>query len=1079
MTLSFLKVSNSRRWLLGVLCWAFLSMASNLAAQNPNGALRGEIQDSSGARVAGARVKVQSAGSAIAREAIASDRGEFRLEGLLPGRYHMVASAKGFADADADVEVVVSLVRDVSITLQPRSTRQTVNVQGQASSITTETVDTSSAVRGGAVGIRDLEDMPLPARSFANIAYLVPGTEPVEPSDPTKARITAVSTGGSSGLNNELSVDGADNSDDWIGGFLQNFSPEALQEFAVRTSNEDADTGWTTAGSVVITTKTGTNDWHGSASFYERAKDLNARFPIENPDETCTDGTCVHNPKQPFSRQNYVGTLGGPIVKNKAWVFASFENVHENASIAYSPASTAEFTDLAELAVLSQAPYDSPITGFPSVVPQNVPIPFRDYIGTLRFDLAQSPKSNWFLRTSMDSYLTHNALVQQATLPSTGLTTHNNYWNVALSNTYTFSPNWVGTLVLDASLLHLTQTRNSDLGFAIQFPFSVTALTVSGFETFGDNQFATPITLFPDLRNQDKYQFRYDLSHIMGKHTLKFGVDFIHEPVLGGAFAATAEQFITYPNNPDYYVANPSQFYFVPPNPADPCDPMPLNPLITCTPTPAGDGSFSQNVQRLGIYAEDSWRVSHQLTINYGLRYQNTWGLMVGSGRSEADNNAYQTLLALQIPIVPSVPTDYHKQIAPRLGIAYSPGNSEKTVIRAGIGMYYDDLAQNGWATAFQSVNNTNFTTGTCSFSGSPGTYAFSGPACLQGGAGAAGNLIGSNYKTPYSIHITGGVQHAFNQHWLASADYVHEQGNHGYRGFPYTSGINPATPNVPPTITSPLIPASDPDDQKAFVPNVNVFESNNRSSYNALMLHAQGNMSRFNVVANYTFSKAQTWGCLLGELFDYVDGVCPVPYGSPNAGALNAFGPGDYGPSGEDVRHRFVLAGTFHIPGGIELSTVNQLESARPITITDAGNVSRIWVQLNGGTPAYTSLDEFRGTPYLQSDLRVARPIKVNERWQIYPFAEFFNLFNRNNPGANFAVNVAQLPIPMAQMAPDQYGRTIVSSVCTTPDCSVPVPLTSLKQLEIPEGGLGDFFGPGTTVGIPFAAQLGVRVTF
>jgi hypothetical protein len=160
-------------------------------------------------------------------------------------------------------------------------------------------------------------------------------------------------------------------------------------------------------------------------------------------------------------------------------------------------------------------------------------------------------------------------------------------------------------------------------------------------------------------------------------------------------------------------------------------------------------------------------------------------------------------------------------------------------------------------------------------------------------------------------------------------------------------------------------------------------------------------------------------------------------------------------------------------------LSTVNQIESARPITITDEANVSRIWVSLNGGSPVYTSLDEFRGTPYIQSDLRVARPIKVNERWQIYPFAEFFNLFNRNNPGANFAVNVAQLPIPLSQMAPDQYGRTIVSTICTVPDCSATVPLTSLKQLEIPEGGLGDFFGPGTTVGIPFAAQLGVRVTF
>src|SRR5208282_5691180 len=85
----------------------------------------------------------------------------------------------------------------------------------------------------------------------------------------------------------------------------------------------------------------------------------------------------------------------------------------------------------------------------------------------------------------------------------------------------------------------------------------------------------------------------------------------------------------------------------------------------SCTYTPPGDGSFSQNVQRLAFYAEDSWRVSHQLTVNYGLRYQTTWGLFTGSGRSQADNAAYVTLHALQIPIVPSVPQNYRKQIAP------------------------------------------------------------------------------------------------------------------------------------------------------------------------------------------------------------------------------------------------------------------------------------------------------------------------------------------------------------------------------------------------------------------------------
>jgi hypothetical protein len=1046
-------------------------VTSSLFAQNPRGSLRGTVQDASGAAISSAKIVVRLAGSSVQREVV-SDRGEFRIDDLLPGSYHVTIDAVGFAPVAAEVTLAVASVRDIAVTLKPVAVREEVQVRGQSSSITTEILDTSSAVRGGVVGTEDLENLPLPARSFANIAYLIPGTEPVEPSDPTKARITAVSTGGSSGLNNELSVDGAENSDDWIGGFLQNFSPDGVQEFAMRTSNEDADTGWTTAGSVVITTKRGTNSWHGSGAFFDRQAALNARFPIENPAQSCTNGVCVDNPKQPFSRQNYVGTIGGPIAQNKIWFFTSFEAVHENASIAYSPTSLTQFDALSELAS------EGLIAGIPSIpVPATVPILFRDFLSSIRFDWAQSSKSNWFLRASSDTYTTHNSLVQQATLPSTGLLTHNNYWNVALSNSYTFSPTWLGNLVLDASLLHLTQTRNSNLGFAVQFPFSVTALTVSGFETFGDNQFATPITLFPDLRNQDRYQFRYDLTHVAGTHALKFGVDFIHEPVLSGAFASTAEQFTTYPSNPDCYINPPGPdcggittalpFYYTPPSAM--CNPAPsMSSGINCSFTPAGNGSFSQNVQRLGLYAEDSWRATHQLTVNYGLRYQTTWGLFLGSGRSQADNSAFTTLQALQIPVVPSVPGDYRKQIGPRLGVAYSPGNNGKTVIRAGFGLYYDDLAQNGWATEFQGVNNSNFTTGSCALMGQPGTYALTGTGCLIGGAAATGNLIGAPYKTPYAIHTTGGVQHAFNQHWLVSADYVHEQGNHGYRGFPYAGGAN---------LFSPLIPASDPNyatDQANVVPNVNVFEADNRSSYNGLLLHLQANMRRFNLVANYQLSKAQTWGCLLGELFDYVDGVCPNEPGTANAGALNAFGPGDYGPSGEDVRHRFVLAGTVHVPGGFELSTITQVESARPITITNANNTDRIYV--NG---AYTTLDEFRGTPYIQSDLRVTRPIKVNERWQIDPFIEFFNLFNRNNPGANFAVNVAQLPVPTAQMQPNAQGITNVTSICTNASCTQTAPITSLKQLEIPEGALGDFFGPGTTVGIPFAAQIGVRVTF
>ena len=106
--------------------------------------------------------------------------------------------------------------------------------------------------------------------------------------------------------------------------------------------------------------------------------------------------------------------------------------------------------------------------------------------------------------------------------------------------------------------------------------------------------------------------------------------------------------------------------------------------------------------------------------------------------------------------------------------------------------------------------------------------------------------------------------------------------------------------------------------------------------------------------------------------------------------------------------------------------------------------------------------------------DLRVSRPIYFHERWTLTPFIEFFNLFNRNNPGANFVTNVGALPVPQ-----DQVAAGNITDICTNAACTTTKPITSLNQLRVPAGGLGDFFGPGTTVGIPFAAQIGARFTF
>jgi hypothetical protein len=434
--------------------------------------------------------------------------------------------------------------------------------------------------------------------------------------------------------------------------------------------------------------------------------------------------------------------------------------------------------------------------------------------------------------------------------------------------------------------------------------------------------------------------------------------------------------------------------------------------------------------------------------VNYGLRYDTTFGLFNSSGRSQLQNPALLTFEALQIPLGNAAPHDYRGAIAPRLGIAYSPGNSGNTVIRAGIGKYYNDLAQNGWVTAFQAVNQAPEM---CVNLGDPG--------CIPGAsAGGAGAMIDPRYKTPYALHASAGVQHAFNAQWNLAVDWTHEQGVHSYARYQYQAGY---------TLLSPLFSASDLTSQMNNVPNLTVFRSDNRSRYDGLMVHLQGNVThRFNLVANYTLSSAKTWGCVLGELFDYVDGVCDPRH---------AFGQGDFGPSGEDVTHRFVLAGTFHLPGGFETSLLTQVESARPLTLTTPVDVNGFGDSLDDRAVVngvQTSLDQFRGTSYVQVDMRVSRPITLREGWSVMPFVEFFNLFNRNNPGNNYITDLAALPTPVNNLAN-------ATAFCQNADCTETTPISNPRQLLVPSGALGDFFGPGTTVGIPFAAQIGVRMSF
>ncbi|HXT23749.1 MAG TPA: TonB-dependent receptor [Candidatus Eisenbacteria bacterium] len=987
-------------------------------AQEFRGSLLVEVRDTSGAALASATVELSDPSSGSSLSLTADSFGGARFQSIAPATYSLTVTAAGFTKQTQKIAVAVGSQPTVRVILHPEAVRQSVEVRDRGPSLASQPLETTSSTVQTVITTNDIDEVPLSARSFANIALMAPFTAPVEPSDPTKARITAVSFGGSSGLNIDFSVDGGDNNDDFIGGFLQNYSVDAIEEFVVRSAQFGAETSRTNGGSIILSTRRGSNDWHGSASYYYRGQSLNARNPLDNPEP---------DPKQPFARQNGVATIGGPLRGDKLWMFSSYEYVDENASVAYSANSQAEFQSLSQLAA------DGLIPGVPSItVPTSVPVPFRDTLFTARVDWTQSERSQWFLRGSLDRNHTQNDLVQQAALPSTGSTTTSNYFNILLGQQIRFSPNWSGALTLETSNFHHIKQRNSDIGLALAFPFSANFHTTSGFETFGDNQFATEISAFPVVRDQQKYQFRYDVVHSVGRHAVRFGVNLIHEPVLRGALAASAEHLVQFAQDPSFYQLNPAQFV------ADYNCTAAALPGTTCDDTGAGDGTFAQSLRRLGFYAEDSWRVTPSLTINAGLRYDTTFGLFTASGRDQTLNPAFSTLQALGISLVSGIPHDDRKALAPRLGLAYTPGNSGRTVLRAGVGLYYNDLAQNGWVDAFTAVNQAITP---CT------TYDLTNPACLPGGGdGGQGALIDPHYHSPYALQASAGVEHDFARNWRIGVTYEHQQGVRQYRRYEYVAGFT--------------LPAASP--------NISLLRTDNRSSYNGLAVQLQHRFSnRFELTANYVLASATTWGAVVGELFDYVNGV---------SNPLKAFGPGDHGPSGEDIRHRFVLIGTLQLPWRFELSTLSQFESARPFTMATPADI------LNDGfsgndraviNGVMTSLDQFRGTPFYQVDLRVSRNIALGERVTLRPFAEFFNLFNRRNPGNNYVGDISALPTPVNSL-------TNATAFCLDgPACAQTAPIASYRQLRVPAGALGDFFGPGTTVGIPFAAQLGIKLSF
>src|SRR5258708_1358591 len=207
-----------------IFCF-FIFIAGALSAQSPEAAIAGTVSDASEARVTDAKIAATARDFALTRSAQSGDTGEFRLEALPPGKYEVRIEAPNFAPVMVRVAVTVGSTPTVNVKLKPGTVEQSVEVEAKGDSVADQAIETTGSEIKSTIGAGDLRELPLAHRSFANIAYLAPMTQPVEPSDPTKARITAVSFGGSSGLNLHPPVGCGDDNHHFIPGFLPTLLP--------------------------------------------------------------------------------------------------------------------------------------------------------------------------------------------------------------------------------------------------------------------------------------------------------------------------------------------------------------------------------------------------------------------------------------------------------------------------------------------------------------------------------------------------------------------------------------------------------------------------------------------------------------------------------------------------------------------------------------------------------------------------------------------------------------------------------------------------------------------------------------
>src|ERR1700686_4833059 len=636
-----------------------LALALGLASaatfgQQPTGSIEGTVTDPQGAIVQNASVSVRNTATNATRDATAGSDGHYRVTELTPGHYEVKVSAPNFKTSvasDVNVNVGQNLALDVKLEIGGAAEQVTIVGGGEAQ------IDRTDNTVAGVVNTRQIQNLPLNGRNFLDLAQLQPGVEKVDGAsfDPTKANYTGVSIAGQAGRSTQITVDGGSVVDNIVGTTVQNFSQEIVQEFQIEISIYDLSTGASATGSVNIVSRSGSNSFHGNGYYYDRHSRFAAYPGLNRLDDANGIPKALQLSRIPFDRQQFGGTLGGPIKKDKLFFFFNFERNNQHAVVIKNPPVSIE-------------------PGFAGFTPN----PFHENLGpTAKIDWAVSNKTNVFLRYS------HDKNQQISPFPGgTGIVPKTSTSGIFDSN------DQVDLNRSDGGVIGVTHNFSNAVTNDFRFGYNdfhnaILPLTPGRIElrvydspSFSQTWESGSNYITPQITNQKRDQYRDDLTYVRGAHTFHFGFNEEHTRINGQfayskpiarvrlfsraissnasvpAVLATEADFLNAPvRNVAMGIGN---------------DTLPFNTK----------GPYTRNL-RSQFYGNDTWKLTRNFTLNYGLGYR-------------YDNNLYNVDQGRPAVIAPlftngtAPPHNDKRMISPRLGFAWDLSGKGKTIVRGG-----------------------------------------------------------------------------------------------------------------------------------------------------------------------------------------------------------------------------------------------------------------------------------------------------------------------------------------------------------------------------------------------------------